>query len=111
MAYRLPLALVDEWQVTGGAETVGGTTGARPGERVFQAMTAEDMAKLRLRLSGRAGATLIDGIRGEPTAPDNPFLLDEGPGSIQWFFALLAGTRTNLTAGREYWWRFEWCID
>ncbi len=111
LAYRLPLALVDEWQVTGGAETVAGRTGERPGERVFQAMGTQDMGALRLRLSGSAGDTLMGKIHGEPTAPDNPFLLDEGPGSIQWFFALLAGTRTDLAAGRELWGHFEWSVD
>jgi len=101
LAYRIPFAQVDTWQAEGGAEIVRGVTGQRRGERVFEASGLPDMDRVRVSLCGGGLETVIHGLTGAPTMPDNPFLLDDGAGGIQLFFALLAGTKTDLAAGQE----------
>jgi hypothetical protein len=91
VAYRLPFGGVNAWHADGGA---GGKTGDKLWQRVFQPAQADGVT---MRLEGEGGALVLRSVRGAV----GPFLLDGGPGAMQWFFTLLQGGKEALPAGVE----------
>ena len=90
------------WGVAGTAKPLGGATGEHAGQRVFQGGDlGPDLARAELTLQFGAGALRVRGMTGKPDAPQNPFLMDAGPGAAALFFALLNGDNVDLKAGEE----------
>jgi hypothetical protein len=101
-AYRIPFAGVTRWDVTGIAKPLGGATGEHAGTRVFQGGDlGADLPNAELAVRFAAGSLVIRGMTGKPDAPQNPILIDGGPGSAALFFALFDGRGVDLKAGEE----------
>ncbi len=101
-AYRIPFAGVKRWDVTGVAKALGGATGEHAGKRVFEGGSlGPDLPRAELALQLTAGALVVRGMTGKPEAPQNPILIDAGPGSAALFFALFDGGKVSLKAGDE----------
>jgi hypothetical protein len=94
LAYRMPFAGVDSWEVRGTeALAAQGKPGDRPEQRVFE--SHGDSVEFALR-SG-SGSLVIRSMSGA----QNPLLVDSGSGHMQVFFALLDGKAVTLPAGQE----------
>ena len=110
-AYRIPFPGVTRWSVAGIAKPLGGATGERPGQRVFQGRElGPDLPRAEMTLQFGAGALRIRGMTGKPEAPQNPILLDDGAGTAALFFALFDGGSVSLKAGEERTASFEMVV-
>jgi len=101
LAYRIPFAGVDEWEVSAGGQTVHGKPGEKPGERVFQGGALSDMSDVVMTLRIGEQTVRLKAFSGTPDPPQNPFLLDGGPGVMHVFVAMLNGEAVDLKAGGE----------
>jgi hypothetical protein len=59
------------------------------------------VARLALHLAGGGQTVSFGEFRGTPQPPQNPFLLDGGPGAVQLFVAMLNGQAVDLPAGKQ----------
>ncbi|HOX39808.1 MAG TPA: alpha-amylase family glycosyl hydrolase [Candidatus Brocadiia bacterium] len=101
LAYRIPFVGVREWQCDGDGATASGAPGPAPGKRLFECVNLKDAGSAEFRLVCESGAAVIRAFAGRPEPPQNPFLLDSGPGGIQLYFAMLTGNRASLPANSE----------
>jgi len=101
LAYRIPFAGVDRWEVRAGDTVARGVPGERAGQRVFQAADVPDLSSVTMSLRTGRQVVQIGLLAGTPHRPQNPFLLDGGPGAMQLFVAMLNGAKVDLGAGAE----------
>lgn len=107
VAYRLPFAGVDRWEVRGLDPPIQGWVGERPGQRTFEAgLPGVELGKVEMRLSSRGRTLRLRAFRGHPAPPQNPFLLDGGD-TLHFFLALLNGGAVSLSAHEEWTASFE----